>query len=105
MRLFPAWSKRGRAGPRLHGQPKCPDGERDRVVPAAQQQQVQHPVLADRAGQAVPPLVGEVTAGMQLIHGAQHGAVGWVIPAQVLRLAAAEGAELRPGQPGLAGED
>ncbi len=42
---------------------------------------------------------------MQLIDGAQHGAVGWVIPAQVLRLAAAEGAELRPGQPGLAGED
>jgi hypothetical protein len=41
---------------------------------------------------------------MQLIYGAQHGAVGWVIPAQVLRLAAAEGAELRPGQTGLDGE-
>ena len=89
---------------RLGRQLGRPGDVRDRAVPAADQQGVDGALLADPGDQAGPVGVGQVAVPVQRVGGAEHGPVGWLGPARVVRLPGGHRADLRGGQPGLGRE-
>src|SRR6266516_6191449 len=89
----------------LKRQPQRPGGERDRVVPAAQQYPLQRSVLAGGCDQVVPLLIGQVVLRMQRVDGSQYGAVCGRIPARVAAVSVYQRADMRAGQVRFRGTD
>ena len=88
-----------RPGARLGWQPQRIHDERDRVVPAAEQKQVDRGVLANRVQQRPPLGVVEVGALVQSVYGREDGTACRVSPVGVcwVPVASARGAERGEG--------
>jgi len=94
--------EQGRA--RLRREPGRPGDVRDRTVPAADQQGVDGALLADPGDQAGPVGVGQVAVAVQCVGRTQHGPVGRVGPAWVVRVPGGHRADLLAGEAGLGRE-
>ena len=89
---------------RLRREPGRPGDVRDRAVPAADQQGVDGALLADPGDQAGPVGVGQVAVAVQRVGRAEHGPVGRVGPARVVRVPGGHRADLLAGEAGLGRE-
>ena len=100
--LVREWQCRG-AG--FEGQTQGAGGERDRVIPAGEQHEIQGAILADYFDHTVPLRVAEVVIVVQCINRVQYGSIGRIRPTWIVGPAEGQRPDLLAGQGGLRSED